>query len=90
MKVFKAEPIESKLSDDRWKASTHKSVVIVRAETEDKAMTLLEWRLLMPTKRQVGAEVLTPPWGDKSLVEWSEVNDSKYPAEGNAEILAKG
>jgi len=34
--------------------------------------------------------VLTPPWGDKSLVEWSEVNDSKYPAEGEAKILEKG
>ncbi len=90
MKVFKAEPIESKLSDDRWKASTHKSLVIVRAETEDKAMMLLEWRLLMPTERQVGAEVLTPPWWDKNLVEWTEINDPKYPVEGKEEILDKG
>jgi len=85
MKVFKAEPIESKLSDDCWKASTHKSVVIVRAETEDKAMTLLEWRLLMPTERKVGAEVLTPPWGDKDFVKWTEINDPKYPVEGKVE-----
>jgi len=84
MKVFKAEPIESKLSDDRWKASTHKGVVIVRAKTESKAMTLLEWEFKAVETRPIDVEDPPSPWGDKSLVEWTEINDPKYPAEGKA------
>ncbi len=83
MKVFKAEPIESKLDDPRWKASTHKKWVVVRAENEDQAITIM-------SRRQLGADVLTLPWWDKDLVKWTEINDPKYPAEGKAEILDKG
>jgi hypothetical protein len=90
MKVFKAEPIGSKLDDLRWIGSTHKKWVVVRADSEDSAMTLLEWKFKGAVTKPVGVEVLTSPWGDKSLVKWSEIDDLKYSAEGKAEIIDKG
>jgi len=90
MKVFKAEPIEAKLDDPRWKASTHKKWVVVRAEDEDQAITIVSRNFDIATGRQLGRDVLVPPWWDKNLVEWTEINDPKYPAEGQARKLEKG
>ncbi len=91
MKVFKAEPIEAKLDDPRWTGSTHKKWVIVRAENEDQAITIMSRNFDKATKKQpLGQEVLTPPWWDKNLVKWTEINDPKYPAKGQAKILEKG
>jgi len=90
MKVFKAKPIESKLNDDRRKASTHKKWVVVRAENEDQAITIMSRNFDIATGRRLGADVLTPPWWDKDLVKWTEINDPKYPMEGQARILEKG
>jgi len=91
MKIFKAEPIESKLDDPRWARSTHKKWVVVRAENEDQAMTRVSRDFGIATKKQPpGLEVLTPPWGNKEFVKWSEINDPKYPAEGEEGVLDKG
>jgi len=31
-----------------------------------------------------------PPWGFKILVNWSEINDPKYPADGEEGVIEKG
>ncbi len=90
MRIFKVEPIESKLDDPRWTRSTHKKWVVVRAENEDQAITIVSRNFDIATGRQLGTDVLIPPWWDKNLVEWTEINDPKYPAEGQARILEKG
>ena len=94
MKIFKAEPIESKLNDPRWTGSTHKKWVIVRAETEGRAINIMSKDYKIATSRQLGVDVLTSPWWDKDLVKWTEINDPKYPVEGKVEgkeeILDKG
>jgi len=90
MKVFKAEPIESKLKDLRWARSIHKKWVVVRAEDEGHAMTIASRDLGIATEKNPGADVLTSPWKINDLVVWSEINDPKYSVEGEAEILDKG
>jgi hypothetical protein len=93
MSVFRAESIESKSDDPRWGRSKYKKYVVVRAENENKAMTLIEWdpELSGATEKPaIGGEIPTCPWSDRSLVSWTEIDDSEYPTEGEAEILDKG
>ncbi len=90
MKNFKAEPIESKLNDPRWTRSTHKKWVVVRAEDEDRAMTIASIDFGIATKKNPGADVLTSPWENNDLVVWSEINDPKYSMGGVEGVIDKG
>lgn len=89
MKTFKAEPVQSKLDDPRWNRSPHKKLLIVRAENEDRAMTIADRAFDTAAMKQPGAEVLTPPWGDPDLVIWTEINDPQYPPNGEEGVIAK-
>jgi hypothetical protein len=89
MKIFRAEPIESELNNPRWARSTHKGWAVVRAEDEDQAVIELNLAFGIATTRQLGAKVLHPPWGDIELVNWTEIDEPQYPAEGEAGILSK-
>ena len=90
MKIFKAEPIESKLWNLRWTRSTHKKWVVVRAEDEDRAMTIASRDFGIATKKNPGADVLTSPWENNDLVVWSEINDPKYSMGGVEGVIDKG
>lgn len=90
MKIFKAEPLESKLDDPSWETSIHKGWVVVRAKSKEQAMGIAREEFWRMPKKLPGAAILTPPWGDSALVVWSEINDHKYPVEGKEEILDKG
>ena len=90
MRIFKVEPIESKLDDPRWTRSTHKKWVVVRAENEDRAMTIVSRDFGIGTKKNPGADVLTSPWEINDLVVWSEINDPKYSMGGVEDVIDKG
>jgi len=90
MKVFRAEPIQGKLGDPRWSRSKHKGWVEIMAENEHQAITLVEWMYIEVRVNPGPVEQLENPWGDKSLVNWTEISDHKYTLEGNPRILGDG
>ncbi len=90
MKNFKAEPIASKLNDPSWARSIYKKWVVVRAEDEDRAMTIASRDFGIATEKNPGADVLYPPWGNNDLVIWSEINDPKYSLGGVEGVIDKG
>ena len=74
MKLFKAEPVESKLKDDTWGLSSFQGTLIVRA------MNLKEARLFAAgefarahfIKGSKGDRSIKEPWLNTEVVRWME------------------
>ena len=94
MKIYIADPIESRINENHWQASTHKGWVIIRAENEGNAIRIASSEYGIATHKIIG-EDSTPlnPWR-VGLVNYTEltneeIESSNYSLEGKEEIIAK-
>jgi hypothetical protein len=86
MKIFKLEP--KNLDYHHWNASVYDGIVIVRAEDEKKARrkATLEFFIAVEVKPKWQPTPISP-WLLGDYVDCKEENDSKYPIDGDEEIL---
>ncbi|MCF8721882.1 hypothetical protein [Nitrospina gracilis] len=92
MKIFRAEPIPEFIDEHHWRRSTHKGWVIVRAENEDKARSLVAIEFGFAPERIPGQELpVNPWWSHASFTELAqtEIEDAGYTLDGEEEILNK-
>lgn len=85
MNIWKLNP--QNIEDTSWEASTHRSIVIVRAETEKAARMLTANKFAIATSPKLGEQVRTSPWRQQSLVSAVCINDSEYSKDGEARVL---
>ena len=84
MPVWRLEPID--LTSEHWATSTHKSVAIVRAPSEDIARQQATRAFgIMAVSRS--AEALFSPWGQNNLVRCTRIERSEFREDGPATIL---
>jgi len=87
MSIFKIAPTEKE--SERWRASTYKGDVIVRAENEDEAR-IKEAQLKFANPTIItgpGQMTLRSPWIDLELVSCERLENSKYEENGPAGVL---
>lgn len=88
MKVFKVEPIASKLHHKSWDRAQYKGSIVVRAENKAEAIRKLNSEFQLAVLYvSLGSRVIYSPWENMELVTWQEINDPDYPAEGETAIM---
>ena len=93
MKIFKAEPIESRINERPWDGSTHKGWVIVRAENERNVIHILSSEFGIAARLRSGEDTPKNPWR-AGLANYTEMTDeeiesSEYSIEGEEGIIEK-
>jgi len=88
MKIFKAEPVESRLNEPHWNTSTHKGWVIIRAIDEERAKHIASLEFRIATHHVPGDIIPGNPWRE-GLVNYTEITESEYSVEGEEGVLAK-
>ena len=86
MKIFRLEP--KNLDSCHWNSSVYDGIVIVRAEDKMKARRKATFKFSIVIEIKPNAEP-TPisPWLLDDCVDCTEETDSKYPIDGDIEIL---
>jgi hypothetical protein len=86
MPVHRLVPIDPK--DPDWRASTHRDVAVVRADSEEQAGSLVAEAFdATPAKPWPGAKMATPLWRHSYAVRAEVIQDQRYWSEGPAGIL---
>jgi hypothetical protein len=85
MQVWKLTPVD--LSDPNWNASSHRGLVIVRAQSESAARALAAKAFDTAIRFPPHATIVVPPWTRASCVKAERITDKRYPSRGPAEIL---
>ena len=86
MKVFRLEP--KNLDPYHWNTSVYDDIVIVRAENEMKARRKAAFKFSITVEvKSNGYATPISPWLLDDYVDCKEENDSKYPIDGDVEIL---
>ncbi|HVE44493.1 MAG TPA: hypothetical protein VNC84_05095 [Gammaproteobacteria bacterium] len=94
MNIYKLTPIQSKTSNTRWKTSDYQGEVIVRAESEEKARSLISDSIYTGTYRissnQSTSDSLSP-WkkyeNEEDLILCSPYQDQEFSINGEERIL---
>ena len=86
MKIFRLEP--KNLDSYHWNTSVYDDIVIVQAEDEIKARkkTALIFSIAVEIKSNAQPTPISP-WILDDHVDCKEETDSKYPIDGDVEIL---
>lgn len=74
MIAYLLEPITPGLGHVNWKASTHRTPLIVFAKNEDKARDYAVSATVIGVERKLGQPTAFPPWRDPELVSCSQVD----------------
>ena len=86
MKIWKLSPID--LDFAGWCYSCFKGDAIVRAENEKEARKIAALNLGNFTKKTSGSqETPSSPWDKTNVVKCSELSNSNYSTDGQAELL---
>ena len=90
MKIFKAEPNETRANENHWKRSPHKGWIIVRAENEEQARRVVSSEL--DRTNEAG---LVNPWDSEDIAIFTEltteeIEEAQYSLNGEERILDKG
>jgi len=85
MSLWKLMPIDR--LDPNWEASTHRGGAIVRAPTEMDARKVAAKAFAVATRFPPGHGLRAPPWTRAALVNAERIEDPRYPADGNDEVL---
>ena len=93
MKIFKGEPIESRMNENPWNASTHKGWVIIRAENEGNAMHIAASELGIAASIKIGEVIPVNPWRgglvNYTEIKVEEIERSNYSIGGEEGIIEK-
>jgi putative flippase GtrA len=84
MRIWRLSPVDT--AGPEWQASAWAGAAVVRAETERRARRLAvlsfgavtEWGLALPS---------ASPWADPALVRARELDEPRYPAAGDENVL---
>jgi hypothetical protein len=85
MAIWKLSPID--LTDRNWQTSTHKGVAIVRAPSEEVARRAASLAFNVATRVVLGETTKVSPWPDFGLVDAQRLENERWPAAGDVEIL---
>ncbi len=85
MPLWKLMPIDR--LDPNWETSTHRGGVIVRARTERDARDVAAKAFGVATRFPPGRGIKVPPWTRSALVRAERIDDERYPADGDDEVL---
>ena len=86
MKIWEFLPVDP--ADDCWAERAYKGRIVVRAPTEERAREILSLAIWLPADRLVGGGLVpTPPWNDPELVNYRELTDGSFDADGDEAIL---
>ncbi len=83
--VYRLVPTDP--SDPEWRASAHRSAVVVRAGGEDRARGLAAAAFARAVARHEGEVRLASPWRQPYAVRVEAVEDPRYPADGPEGVL---
>lgn len=86
MKIWKLTPVDPEHND--WDASRYSGMVIVRAESEERAREFVIDRFKKgASKSAPGDKIKVAPWKQPDAVSVVEVKDGGYSKTGKEEIL---
>lgn len=85
MKILKLMPTD--VESVRWKRSSYKGEVIIRAEDEKQARELADQKFFDKTENVPYAHTIYPPWTYPELVTCERVDDWHGETDGPVEIL---
>jgi len=85
MPIWKLTPLD--LRDPSWEASSHRSIVIVRARNETDARATAARAFDAKTRFTPAKGLKFPPWKRSALVKVERIDDKRYEAEGPAAVL---
>jgi hypothetical protein len=85
MPIWKLSPID--LTDPSWEASDHTGAAVIRAPDEKTARAAASVAFAHATVVVPGRRTIIPPWKYAGLVSAERLTDTRWPEEGEIEIL---
>jgi hypothetical protein len=85
MPLWKLQPLDP--GDPSWEASSHRSLVIIRAPDEEAARDEAQRAFGVKTRFSPGAGIKAPPWTRASLVAAERIRDERYEEDGPTEVV---
>lgn len=85
MPIWKLDPID--LTDRNWAASTHKSAVVIRSSTEDRARQIAQSAFATGISHTPGETLPVCPWKYPNLVVCHQSIDTDHDEDGPEAVL---